>query len=44
MTYNYQRIKVDVERIIMHSRVLGSSCNLNAHINYKLMTVIKLKP
>jgi hypothetical protein len=44
MDYHHDRIKEDMERVVMHSRVLLNSYNVNAQINYKVMIVIKQKP
>jgi hypothetical protein len=42
--FHHDRINGDIEHVVMNFRVLINSCNLNAQINYNLMTVIKQKP
>jgi hypothetical protein len=41
--YLHDRNKDDVERVVMHPRVSLNSYNINAQVNYKVMTVIKQK-
>jgi hypothetical protein len=41
--FHHDRIKDDMERVIMHSRVSLNSYNINAQVNYKVTTVIKRK-
>jgi hypothetical protein len=42
--FHHDRIKDDIEWIIMHSRVSLNSYNINAQVNYKVIIVIKQKP
>jgi hypothetical protein len=41
MDFHHDRIKGDMERVVMHSRVSLNSYNINAHVNYNMMIVIK---
>jgi hypothetical protein len=43
MDFHHDRIKGDVERVVMHSRVSLKSYNVNAQVIHNLMTVIKVK-
>jgi hypothetical protein len=44
MDYYYNGNKDDEGRVVMHSRVSANSYNVNAQVNYKLVTIIKQKP
>jgi hypothetical protein len=44
MDFHHNWIKDDMERIVMHSRVSLNSYNVNAQVNYNVITVIKQKP
>jgi hypothetical protein len=39
--FHHDRIKVNVERVVTHSMVALNFYNVNAHVNYNIMTVIK---
>jgi hypothetical protein len=41
--FHHDKIKGDMERIIMHSRVSLNSYNINAQFNDKVITVIEQK-
>jgi hypothetical protein len=41
MDYHHDRIKDDMERGVMHSRVSLNSYDINAQVNYKVLIVIK---
>jgi hypothetical protein len=41
--YHHNRIKDDMGRIVIHSRVSINFYNVNAQDNYNLMTIIKSK-
>jgi hypothetical protein len=42
--YHHDRIKGDMERVVMHYRVSLNSYNINAQGDYKAMIVIKQNP
>jgi hypothetical protein len=44
MDYHHDRIKGDMERVVMHYRVSLNSYNINAQGDYKAMIVIKQNP
>jgi hypothetical protein len=41
MDYHHDRTKGDMERVVIHSRVSLNSYNINAQVNYNVMTIIK---
>jgi hypothetical protein len=41
MDYHHDRVKGDMERVVMHSRVSLNSYNINAQVNYKVTAVIR---
>jgi hypothetical protein len=44
MDFHHDRIKGDMERVVMQYRVSLNSNNVNAQVKYIVMTVIKQKP
>jgi hypothetical protein len=42
--YHHDRNHDDVERVVMHCRVSLNSYNVNAQVNYKVMTFIIQNP
>jgi hypothetical protein len=44
MDFHHDRVKDNMERIVMHSRISLNSYNVNTQVNYNVIIVIKQNP